>query len=85
MADRESEFVAKIVAGVSGLNARAWDRLAGDDPFAGHAFLSALEDSGSAAAATGWQPVPIAIDGPDGRAAAILPAYAKSHSQGEYV
>ena len=29
MADREVEFVAKIAAGVAGLNARAWDRLAG--------------------------------------------------------
>ena len=34
---------------------------------------------------TGWQPVPIAIDGPDGKPAAVMPAYAKSHSQGEYV
>ena len=47
MADRELEIVAKIAAGVSGLNARAWDRLAGDNPFVGHAFLGALEDSGS--------------------------------------
>jgi predicted N-acyltransferase len=29
--------------------------------------------------------VPIAIDAPDGRLAAVLPAYAKGHSQGEYV
>src|SRR3546814_14967370 len=46
---------------------------------------SALEESGSATAATGWQPAPIAIDGPDGRPAAVMPAYAKSHRQGEYV
>ena len=36
-------------------------------------------------AATGWQPLPIAIDGADGRPAAVMPAYLKSHSQGEYV
>jgi len=42
MADRESEFVAKVASGVAGLNARAWDRLAGGDPFVSHAFLSAL-------------------------------------------
>jgi predicted N-acyltransferase len=47
MADRESEIIAKIASGVSGLNARAWDRLAADDPFVSHPFLSALEDSRS--------------------------------------
>ncbi len=55
------------------------------DPFLSHAFLSALEDSGSATAAVGWRPLPIAIDGPDGRPAAVMPAYLKSHSLGEYV
>jgi predicted N-acyltransferase len=63
-----------------------WDRCAGTgDPFLSYAFLSALEDSGSATSRTGWQPVPIAIDGEDGRPAALMPAYLKSHSQGEYV
>jgi len=47
MADRESEVVAKIASAVSGLNAYAWDRLTGGDPFLSHAFLSSLEDSGS--------------------------------------
>ena len=47
MADRETEVVAKLAGGVGGLNAAAWDRLAGNDPFVGHAFLSALEQSGS--------------------------------------
>ena len=55
------------------------------DPFLSHAFLSALEDSGSAVAATGWRPLPIAIDGTDARPAAVMPAYLKSHSLGEYV
>jgi uncharacterized protein len=54
MADRESEIIAMIASGVSGLNARAWDRLAGDDPFVTHAFLSALEDSHSVGPGTGW-------------------------------
>ncbi|PTQ11009.1 GNAT family N-acetyltransferase [Sphingomonas oleivorans] len=72
--------------GVSAFSADAWDACAGqDNPFISHAFLSALEDSGSATSARGWQSVPLAIDGADGRPAAILPAYAKSHSQGEYV
>jgi predicted N-acyltransferase len=78
--------VARIGTGVASFDAAAWDACAGtDDPFLSHAFLSALEESGSATAATGWQPVPIAIDAPDGRPAALLPAYLKSHSMGEYV
>ena len=62
MADQESEFVAKIASGVSVLNSRAWDRLAGSDPFLSHAFLSSLEDSGSVGAGTGWTPAPILIE-----------------------
>jgi predicted N-acyltransferase len=34
---------------------------------------------------SGWTPLPIVVDGADGRPAAIAPAYAKTHSQGEYV
>ena len=78
--------VARIGDGVAEFDAAAWDACAGaDDPFLSHAFLSALEDSGSATADTGWRPLPVAIDGPDGKPAALMPAYLKSHSLGEYV
>ncbi|MFA6123341.1 MAG: GNAT family N-acetyltransferase [Sphingomonas sp.] len=77
---------ARIADGVCAIPATAWDACAGrDNPFVGHAFLSILERSGSARARTGWQPIPIIVDGTDGQPAAIAPAYAKSHSQGEYV
>jgi len=80
------QVVARMADGIAAFGASEWDACAGDDnPFVSHAFLSALEDSGSAVVHTGWQPVPIAIDGADGTPSAILPAYAKSHSQGEYV
>jgi predicted N-acyltransferase len=86
MADRESEIVAKIASGVSGLNARAWDRLGGDQhPFVSHAFLSTLEDSESVGVGTGWTPAPILVEDDAGRLVAAAPAYLKSHSQGEYV
>jgi predicted N-acyltransferase len=86
MSDRDAPVVARLLAGVRAVDAAEWDACAGaDNPFVSHAFLSALEDSGSATAARGWRPVPIAIDGADGRLAAVLPAYLKSHSQGEYV
>lgn len=82
----DEPVLARIAPGVASFAAEAWDRCAGpDDPFVGHAFLAALEESGSATAETGWQPVPVAIDGPDGRPDAVMPAYVKSHSQGEYV
>jgi predicted N-acyltransferase len=84
MADRESEIIAKIASGVSGLNAHAWDRLAGGDPFLSHAFLSALEDSASVGRGTGWTPAPILIEEEE-RLIAAAPAYLKGHSQGEYV
>jgi predicted N-acyltransferase len=81
-----SDVVARMAGGIGAFSAAEWDACAGSgNPFVAHGFLSALEDSGSAIARTGWQPVPIAIDGPDGAPAALLPAYAKSHSQGEYV
>ncbi|MFX7756165.1 peptidogalycan biosysnthesis protein, partial [Acinetobacter baumannii] len=34
---------------------------------------------------SGWQALPVVVDGPDGKPAGIAPAYAKSHSPGEYV
>ena len=84
MADRESEIIAKIASGVSGLNATAWDRLSGGDPFLSHAFLSALEDSNSVGRGTGWTPAPILVEEEE-RLIAAAPAYLKTHSQGEYV
>jgi len=85
MADRESEVVAKIGSGVSGLNGRAWDRLGVGDPFLSHAFFSALEDSGSIGPGSGWTPAPILIEDEGSHLVAAAPAYLKSHSQGEYV
>jgi uncharacterized protein len=85
MADHESAFVAKIASGVSGLNSRAWDRLAGSDPFLSRAFLSSLEDSGSVGPGTGWTPAPILIEDEASHLVSAAPAYLKTHSQGEYV
>ena len=80
------ELVAEIGSGIAEFAAADWDRCAGgDDPFLSHAFLSALEQSGSATARSGWQPAPLSIAGPDGRPAAVVPLYVKGHSQGEYV
>jgi predicted N-acyltransferase len=85
MADRESEVLARIALGVAALDPAHWDALTdGSDPFLSHAFLAALEDSGSVGPGTGWSPAPILVED-DGTVVAAAPAYLKSHSQGEYV
>jgi predicted N-acyltransferase len=84
VADRESEILARIAAGVAQVDAAGWEALSGGDPFLSHAFLSALEDSGSVGPGTGWSPAPILIEEEDAIRAAA-PAYLKTHSQGEYV
>ena len=85
MADRESDIIAKVASGVSGLNGRAWDRLTDGDPFISHNFLSALEDSASVGPGTGWTPAPILVEDDSAHLVAAAPAYLKTHSQGEYV
>ncbi|MDE0813937.1 MAG: GNAT family N-acetyltransferase [Alphaproteobacteria bacterium] len=75
-----------IVEKLSQLSAVDWDACAGsDNPFVSYAFLSALEDSGSATSETGWQPHHLAIGVEGGRLLGVVPMYLKSHSQGEYV
>ncbi|WP_446532543.1 GNAT family N-acetyltransferase [Qipengyuania marincola] len=87
MSDRDAlAGLAARVAGSVGAFARDdWNAIAGDNPFVSHEFLTALEDSGSVGAGTGWQSAPIVISQDDGPPLAAMPAYLKSHSQGEYV
>jgi len=85
MADRETELLARIASGVGPLDPAEWDSIAGQHPFVGHAFLSALEDSGSVGPGTGWTPAPLLIENDRGKPIAAAPAYLKTHSQGEYI
>ena len=55
------------------------------NPFLAWDFLQALEESGSASRKTGWSPRHLVLEDPTGSPAAVMPCYAKSHSQGEYV
>ena len=70
---------------IAEISAADWDGCAGSsNPFVSHAFLSAMEDSGSAGSRTGWLPQHAVLR--DGEAiAGVVPMYAKSHSYGEYV
>ena len=82
----DSDLIARVAPSVGAIAADQWDRLAGpDNPFMSHAFLTALEDSGSVGPGTGWSPAPIVIEDARGHLHAALPAYLKDHSQGEYV
>ncbi|PAX07584.1 GNAT family N-acetyltransferase [Sphingomonas lenta] len=77
---------ARLADGVRQIAREEWDACAGTgNPFVSHDFLSILEESGSVGGRSGWQAVPIVVDGEDGAPIAVAPAYAKSHSQGEYV
>ena len=55
------------------------------NPFLSHAYLSALEESGSATAKTGWLGQHLLLEGGDGHLRGGLVCYLKNHSQGEYV
>ncbi len=54
------------------------------NPFLTHAFLHALESSGSTGGRTGWLPAHVCVES-EGRVSAVAPTYVKTHSQGEYV
>ncbi|MDO8332985.1 MAG: GNAT family N-acetyltransferase [Pseudomonas sp.] len=71
---------------LSDLPAPLWDALLpADQVFLQHGFLSALEDSGSVAPNSGWQPAHRLLTDAQGRPLAAMPLYLKSHSYGEYV
>ena len=70
---------------LSAISAQQWDALVPEaQPFLRHAFLSALEDSGSLGPHSGWQPEHL-LHYEQGQLLAALPSYRKWHSYGEYV
>ena len=82
----DADLTVRLAPSVGSLPAAEWDALAGAcNPFMSHAFLTALEDSASVGPGTGWSPAPLVIEDGRGALLAAMPAYLKSHSQGEYV
>jgi predicted N-acyltransferase len=80
---------ARLIDGMNAVAPAAWDALANPpgqpaNPFVSHAFLSALEESGSVDAETGWQPAHIVVEH-KGAIIGAAPMYVKNHSYGEYV
>ena len=86
MSDGSAALTLTLHGAIAEIAPADWDACAGtDNPFVCHAFLSALEDSGSADARTGWLPRHAALRDAAGGVLAVAPMYAKSHSYGEYV
>ncbi|KAB7740213.1 GNAT family N-acetyltransferase [Parvibaculum sedimenti] len=89
MGDAEQAII-KVAQGLGAVDPAAWDACANPadepfNPFVSHAFLSALEDSGSATRRTGWAPYHLLLEDGCGGLAGAMPMYLKSHSRGEYV
>ena len=86
MPDGGEAVTVKVLGAIGEVDAQAWDACAGgDNPFVSHAFLEALEDSGSVSAETGWLPRHLVVEEADGTLMGAAPCYLKSHSYGEYV
>ena len=86
MPDSAPELALTLHRTVAEIPAAEWDACAGGgNPFVTHAFLAALEESGSTGGRSGWLPQHAALRDPAGRLLACAPMYAKAHSYGEYV
>ena len=84
--DGDEPVALKILTRVGDVDEAAWDACAGPEtPFVSHAFLSSLEDSGSAVEDEGWGAQHLTLEDETGRLIGVVPVYVKSHSQGEYV
>ncbi|MGM4909563.1 GNAT family N-acetyltransferase [Hyphomicrobiales bacterium] len=95
MTDESSdELSIRIERSFTAISPDRWSRLSGAsktcdsvayNPFVSHAFLSSLEESGSATAQTGWLGHHMLLETDKGELVGALPGYLKNHSQGEYV
>ena len=86
MPDGSAALTLTLHARIAEIDAADWDACAGaGNPFVSHEFLSAMEDSGSANARTGWLPQHAVLRSECGDIVGVVPMYAKSHSYGEYV
>ena len=86
MNDSDGMITVKVHASIAEIPAAAWDACAGEkNPSVSHAFLNALEESGSTTPRTGWTPQHLTLAGPGSCIVGVVPLYAKTHSYGEYI
>ncbi len=85
-AGQTRDLEAHILTSINDVAAADWDAcVAGGNPFVRHAFLLALEESGSATAETGWLGHHVVLRNGAGQVLGVVPMYLKNHSHGEYV
>jgi len=87
----------RIVSDIHDIGAAEWNGCLDDDwgtcagaphpanPFMTFEFLASLEASSCVCAETGWLPQHLWLKDSSNRTLAVMPAYLKSHSMGEYV
>ncbi|MFI0845487.1 GNAT family N-acetyltransferase [Mesorhizobium sp. IMUNJ 23232] len=85
----------RIAGSMGDFSRSEWESLAGTtlecaagsgyNPFLSLDFLRSLEESGCATPRTGWQASHLRLEDENGNLLGAVPAYLKSHSQGEYV
>jgi predicted N-acyltransferase len=81
-----NEITLRVLESVRAIPAAQWDALVRDgaSPFVEHAWLALLEETGCVGGTTGWTPAHLSIWRGDDLLA-VAPAYAKAHSEGEFV
>lgn len=82
--NQSSNITIELISSLDEVEAEEWDTLTDNTPLLSHAFLSALEHSGSVGHGTGWQPYPLLVR-QSAQLIGAMPLYLKSHSYGEYV
>jgi uncharacterized protein len=86
MNDSSGAVTIRVHSTIAEIPAATWDACAGEiNPTVSHAFLNALEESGSTTTRSGWTPQHLSLAGPRGEIVGVVPLYAKTHSYGEYI
>ena len=82
----DKHIALEVVDRIAAVPVEEWNRLAGaDDPFLEHAFLAALEASGSVGEEAGAVPRFVLARGAGGRLVGAVPLYRKTNSYGEFI
>jgi uncharacterized protein len=86
MKETGNTITVRLHSAIAEISAATWDDCAGEvNPTVSHAFLRALEESGSTTTRTGWTPQHLSFAGSGGEIVGVVPLYAKTHSYGEYI